>query len=326
MMRRHASQAPQLPPARAARALRAEDGLREGVGGRRLVRPRRAGEQVGVAHLVLGHRRAQELAHLRLAEHVLEGVRHRLTPPSAPRGSAPGGGGAHPGARKTPVFALDVGHPGEQVSKLGEHRRRRAGLAPVGPHRAHALRNLSRYVGERRVHARVEALPRLLEPVRPAARGARKPLPGRAARLQKDGAVRADALAGELVGRVHERARKPAAVGLVGHRGIREAVATAPRPRARARALSPPPLSGRARPRRRAAPPRRTSPRCAVQDDGAQPLAYVGAARLAQAHHLPAVRAQRVGQEADVRGLAGALPALERDEDAPGGIGAPPGH
>ena len=53
-----------------------------------------------------------------------------------------------------------------------------------------------------------------------------------------------------------------------------------------------------------------------VQHHGAQLLAHLGAAGLAQAQHLAAVRSQRLGQKADMRRLAGALAALERDEDA----------
>ena len=142
-----------------------------------------------------------------------------------------------------------------------------------------------------------------------------------AARGHEDGAVGMHALAGELVHAVDEHARQAPPVGLVGHRRIGETVAQHHGPsrqrgrddlrhQLRAGGLVDEQLGlvGHAAVRR-------------VQHHGAQLLAHLGAAGLAQAQHLAAVRSQRLGQKADMRRLAGALAALERDEDAAQGIG-----
>jgi hypothetical protein len=51
-----------------------------------------------------------------------------------------------------------------------------------------------------------------------------------------------------------------------------------------------------------------------VQHERAQLLARRRAARLAREHRLVAARAHPLAQEGEVRGLAGAVDALERDE------------
>ena len=51
-----------------------------------------------------------------------------------------------------------------------------------------------------------------------------------------------------------------------------------------------------------------------VEQQGADLFADGSAARLAQAHNLVAGKAERAGQQARLRGLAGAVDALERDE------------
>ena len=79
-----------IPSPRAVGAFRTHDRLRKRIGRERLVRTGRACEQIRVAHPVLGHRGAQELAHLGLAEYVLERVGHvypACEPPRCARAS-----------------------------------------------------------------------------------------------------------------------------------------------------------------------------------------------------------------------------------------------
>ena len=184
-------------------------------------------------------------------------------------------------------------------------------------HQAHALRVAARNIQKRRVHASVEVLAGALHAVGTrAARGARKAVGRAAAGHQQDGAIGHQALAGERVRRVYKRAVKPAAVTLISHGGVGKAVAQ---------------HHGAARKRRHDHFADQLRARRLVDEQlgriahvhvfraehhAAQLFAHVGAARLAQAHNLAAHGGKRVGQKADVRGLARPVAAFERDEHA----------
>ena len=66
----------------AATAVGADDGLRERISCRGLVRARRPGKQICVAHAAGSYRRTEELPHPRLAEHSVEDIGHGITHPS----------------------------------------------------------------------------------------------------------------------------------------------------------------------------------------------------------------------------------------------------
>ena len=189
-------------------------------------------------------------------------------------------------------------------------------FASVRAHQPHTARVLFGDLQKRRVHASVEVLACAFHAIGPgAARGALEPLGG-ACRHQQDGAIGHDTLAGERVGRFHERAVEPAPIALVGHGGIGEAIAQDHGPALERRGND---LADQLRTCRLEDEQLGSIAHIGVrrvQHHAAQLLAHLGAAGLAKAHDLAAHGGEGVGQKADMGGLAGAVAALERDEHA----------
>ncbi len=145
-----------------------------------------------------------------------------------------------------------------------------------------------------------------------------QPLVGSAA-YHEQRAVGHEPPGGEGVGRIDGFARQAAAVGLVGHRGVGEAVAQHHGPAAQGRRydLVDQLRAGRLVDEQLGAVGEPGVGR--VEHERAQGLAHRGAAGLAQAQHLEPVGAQPLGQKADVGRLAGAVGAFEGHERAHGG-------
>lgn len=207
--------------------------------------------------------------------------------------------------------------PSEDVRHCGEHSASRVAFRGGGHHRAHALGLRFGDVAKRLVHPRVEVEPRQLHAVGVAVvRGALESDGGRGVRFQQHRPVGPDVLAGEFVRTAHEVAGQPAAVRLVGDGGIVEAVAQDHGPAFERRFddLEHDLRAGRLVDEQLRFRSHRRMPR--IEHHFAQFFADVGAARLAQAHHFPALLAQRFGQEVYMRCLSGPVTTFEGDENA----------
>ena len=209
------------------------------------------------------------------------------------------------------------GVPPHHVGHRLEDHLGRAGLGLRRHHRAHACGRGPLQLVEGGVDALVEIEPRRFHAV--GARGVGGP--GKAARgggprFHEHRAVGHEPAGGEEVGPLDEGAVEAAPAGLVGDRGIVEAVAEHHRPARKRRLDDFGDHLGAGRfvdeELRLVAEPFGLR----VEHDAAQGLAGFGAARLAHADHLDPLGAQGVGKEADMGRLARPVAAFECDECA----------
>ena len=182
--------------------------------------------------------------------------------------------------------------------------------------RAHTVGMGSRYFAEPFIHALMEFRARKLKTVcAQTARRTAQPQ-GSGVHRQKHRTVGQDPLTGELVCLPHEIRVKPATVALVRHRRVHETVAENHRPARKRR-------TNDLRHDLRACSLVQIELRAVVEHvvlrvkhDCAQVFSHFRAARLAQAHHVQARLFQNALHKRDLRGLAHAFAAFERDEHA----------
>ena len=206
--------------------------------------------------------------------------------------------------------------PAEKVGKAGEDAACRLGLGLRGVDHADTLGTGCGDFVETPVYVGVEGITLAFHAVR---RMTRRPLQAHLGAIgcaHEHGALGIDPLACEFVRRPDEIQGKPAAVALVGKRGIAEAVAEDHGTAFERRGDLLADQLGACRLEDQQLGLVGQALASRIEHDGAQRLACSGAARLADAQHLGALGSQGIREEADMGGFTRAFPTFEGDEHA----------